>query len=176
MQTSRDDFAIAFRSAFLQKGAQQKFSLFALITLSIIILLIDTLENKPLNIFRSLLKDGIYRSSQFISIPSDGFLYGSQKIKSHFNIYNENKILKKEVEKLENMTFNLDYLKSENHRLTNLLDEKIVNDYNTILAKIILDKNSPYIKSLILNKGTKHGVKKVLLFWEAQILLEELLM
>ena len=31
MVTDRDDFAIAFRSAFLKKGAQQKFSLFILI-------------------------------------------------------------------------------------------------------------------------------------------------
>ena len=34
MSTSRDDFGIVIRSALLQRGAKQKFSLFALILLS----------------------------------------------------------------------------------------------------------------------------------------------
>jgi hypothetical protein len=35
MSVSRDDFSIAFRSALLQRGAAQKFSLFFLIILAI---------------------------------------------------------------------------------------------------------------------------------------------
>ena len=38
METSRDDFIIAVRSAFLKKGAAQRFSLLALIIISIILL------------------------------------------------------------------------------------------------------------------------------------------
>ena len=34
METQRDDFGIAIRSAFLQKGVRQRFSLFALIIIS----------------------------------------------------------------------------------------------------------------------------------------------
>ena len=37
MSANRDDFGIAFRSALLQRGAAQKFSLFFLIVTSIII-------------------------------------------------------------------------------------------------------------------------------------------
>ena len=37
ISASRDDFSIAIRSALLQKGAKQKFSLFFLICLSILI-------------------------------------------------------------------------------------------------------------------------------------------
>ena len=37
MSTSRDDFGIAIRSALLQRGTRQKFSLFFLITLAAII-------------------------------------------------------------------------------------------------------------------------------------------
>ena len=36
MDTSRDDVGIAIRSAFLRKGTKQRFSLFALIIISII--------------------------------------------------------------------------------------------------------------------------------------------
>ena len=38
MSSSRDDFGIAIRSALLQRGARQKFSLFFLICLSILTL------------------------------------------------------------------------------------------------------------------------------------------
>ena len=37
MSASRDDFGIVIRSALLQRGARQKFSLFFLISLSILI-------------------------------------------------------------------------------------------------------------------------------------------
>ena len=48
MDTSRDDVGIAIRSALLDKGTKQKFSLFALVILSIIFIFIETLELKPL--------------------------------------------------------------------------------------------------------------------------------
>ena len=44
MSTNRDDFAIAVRSALLQRGARQKFSLFALIIASILILILDNTQ------------------------------------------------------------------------------------------------------------------------------------
>ena len=37
MSVSRDDFGIAFRPALLQRGASQKFSIFSLIIVAIII-------------------------------------------------------------------------------------------------------------------------------------------
>ena len=50
---SRDDFAIAIRSAFLKKENKQKFSLFALIILSILLIVFETIKLKPLNLLRS---------------------------------------------------------------------------------------------------------------------------
>ena len=41
MSSSRDDFGIAIRSALLQRGAAQKFSLVSLIILAIIIFILD---------------------------------------------------------------------------------------------------------------------------------------
>jgi rod shape-determining protein MreC len=48
MSTSRDDFGIAIRSALLQRGAKQKFSLFVLILLSLSIFALDISELKPI--------------------------------------------------------------------------------------------------------------------------------
>ena len=49
MDTSRDDVGIAIRSAFLAKGSKQKFSLFILVILSIVLLFFETIDTKPLN-------------------------------------------------------------------------------------------------------------------------------
>ena len=44
MPTSRDDFIIAIRSAFLKKSTQQKFSLLTLLFVSIFIILLSNLD------------------------------------------------------------------------------------------------------------------------------------
>ena len=69
MSTNRDDFAIAVRSALLQRGARQKFSLFALIIASILILILDNTQIKPVKALRGLLNDVVYRVSVISSSP-----------------------------------------------------------------------------------------------------------
>ena len=49
METSRDDFVIALRSAFLKKGTQQRFSLLSLIFFSIIFLILGSFNFKAIN-------------------------------------------------------------------------------------------------------------------------------
>ena len=69
METSREDVGIAIRSAFLAKGTKQRFSLFALIVVSILFIFLDSIEAKPLKYFRSFVKDTIYRGALIISAP-----------------------------------------------------------------------------------------------------------
>ena len=59
MATSRDDFGIAIRSALLQRGAKQKFSLFVLILASILIFTLDN-NLKPIK-FSEVVNDGVYK-------------------------------------------------------------------------------------------------------------------
>ena len=72
METSREDVGILIRSAFLRKGTKQRFSLFALIVLSAILLFLESIETKPLNYLRAFIKDTIYRGSLIVSSPSKG--------------------------------------------------------------------------------------------------------
>ena len=46
MATSRDDFIIAIRSAFLKKSTQQKFSLLTLVFISIFTIVLSSLDFK----------------------------------------------------------------------------------------------------------------------------------
>jgi len=50
-----------------------------------------------------------------------------------------------------------DFLKIENEKLRSLIDENIKS--NEIFAKVLIDKESPYLKSIVLNKGSKDNVR-----------------
>ena len=88
MDTSREDVGIAIRSAFIAKGTKQKFSLFALVVLSIVLISIETIEAKPFDYFRSFIKDTIYRGSLIASVPSRSFGNVTLPICSNFRIGN----------------------------------------------------------------------------------------
>ena len=104
MDTSRDDVGIAIRSAFLKIGTKQRFSLFILVLLSIMFIFIETIQSKPLNFLRSIIKDAVYRTSQIVSYPTKGISDISHFFGKHISL-NKNYIeLKLENEKLKNLS------------------------------------------------------------------------
>ena len=155
--SSRDDFIIAIRSAFLKKENKQKFSLSALIILTLSILILGKYDFKVINYAKLSLKEIAYRSTFIFSTPENVIKNGFISTKNHFFVYEENKILKQKVKDLEIRKYNAQYIQTENERLKETLNElKFSSD--EILAKVIVDKQSPFLKSIIVNKGSKHGV------------------
>jgi rod shape-determining protein MreC len=159
MDTNRDDFGIAVRSAFLSKGTQQKFSLFALIVLSIIFLLIEKIETKPLNYFRSIIKDTIYRGSFLASLPTESLDSIIEKSAKHIKIYKEYDQLKEENDLLKSNISKSDYLKLENEQLRKLIEEDVDTKDNFVSARVMIDKKSPYLNSFIINSGSNKAIK-----------------
>ena len=160
MQTSREDFGIIIRSAFLKKGAQQRFSLFFLILFSIVLLFLGTFENKPLDSLKFIIKDVVYRSSVIISSPLKGFRNTTSIFKSYINVFNENVKLKEENKSLKKNFYDPDFLIFENKQLRKLIDEGASSPVNLISSRVILDKQSPYLNSFIINSGTNKKIKK----------------
>ena len=117
METSREDFGIAIRSAFLKRGVQQRFSLFALVILSVILLFIEKIETKPLNYLRSIVKDVVYRSSVVVSAPTKGLKSAADTVEKHMDLYNKNVELKQENLKLKANVSDSNFLKFENKQL-----------------------------------------------------------
>jgi len=159
METSREDVGIVIRSAFLAKGSKQKFSLFALIVLSIVFIFVETIETKPLNFFRSLIKDTIYRGALVVSVPSKNFGNFSQYIKNHLNLYSNYSQLKKENEELKNNISKSDFLELENAQLRKLIEEQVETQSNLVSARVMLDKQSPYLNSFVINIGSNKNIK-----------------
>ena len=159
METSREDVGIAIRSAFLRKGTQQRFSLFALIVFSTVLLYVDTIETKPLDYFRSFVKDTIYRGSVVVSLPSKGFENVFSTVENHLNLFNENIKLKEENTQLKDQIYDPGFLIFENKQLRQLLDEQVTSSANFVSARVMLDKQSPYLNSFIINSGSNKEIK-----------------
>ena len=157
MQPSRDDFVIAVRSAFLKKENKQKFSLIALILLTITILTLGKFNFKVVDYLKISLKEVAYRSSFIVSVPENLVKDFYQKTKTHFSIYDENIQLKKDLKKQLSKSYNIEFILAENKRLKETIDDL---DYfsDEILGKVLLDKKSPFLQSVIVNKGSKDKV------------------
>ena len=159
MDTSREDFGIAIRSAFLKKGVQQKFSLLLLIIISVFLLIIEKIETKPLNYFRSIVKDAIYRGSIIVASPYDGLKKFKDETEQHINLYKNYSLLKEENNKLKEEISESDYLLLENTQLRKLINEQVESTQNLVSSRVMLDKKSPYLNSFIINSGTNKGIK-----------------
>ena len=157
MATGRDDFVIAIRSAFLKKKDKQKFSLLTLIVLSIFVIVLSNFNFKAIQFVKLGINEVIYRSSHIASIPENKIKEITLKFKSHIDLYESHQ---KELIKIENsdqLKLQNEFLTAENNKLRELLDESVSSE--EIFARVIIDKDSPYLKSIVLNKGTKDNVK-----------------
>ena len=157
--TGRDDFIIAIRSAFLKKGTRQKFSLFTLLIISILVLSLEYFKSGPIDTFRSLTKDIIFKGSFFISEPFVFIKNNYYNFKQHIKMYEDYNYLKNKNYSLDSLKNENKFYKSENKRLKKLLDEKNIYSNEFLLSKVLLDQQSPYLKSVIINKGFNHGIK-----------------
>ena len=161
MAVSRDDFSIAFRSALLQRGGAQKFSILSLFILAIFIFFLDVYGFSVVKSTRSIINDIIFRVSYIVSSPSRIWPNASKGLADHFYLKEENEELKKVIENYKSLELNLEFLSNENKNLRKILDsENINNAKHVVLAKVLVDRNSPFLKSIIINKGIKSGIKK----------------
>ena len=159
MEQSRDDFIIAIRSAFLKKGTKQRFSLLFLLFFSILLLFLGKYNFTGINYLRIALNEIVYRSSFIVSIPEKFAVKTYNKTRDHFLFYNEYNSLKEKFNNLESNKYNVDFLIAENKRLRKTLEE-VNYSSNEQLAKVLIDKESPFLRSIIINKGSKNNIKK----------------
>ena len=159
MTTSRDDFVIAIRSAFLKKGNQQRFSLIGLIFFSIGLIFLSKVNFTPINYLKFFLNEIVYRSSFIVSIPEKKIQDLRNLIQNHYLVYRDYDETKKKLIQLKSEKIKNNYLVEENKRLKLLIDEYVYNS-DEIIAKVLLDKKSPFLRSIIVNKGSKDNIAR----------------
>ena len=158
MEASRDDFVIAIRSAFIQRGNKQRFSLFFLLILSIILLVLGRFNFSAVNYLKISVKELVYRSSFIVSVPENYLIDSYKDLKDHFVYYDHYQELKKENKELNSNIESNKYIVYENDRLKKIIDDYILVS-DEIIAKVLIDKQSPFLRSIIVNKGSKDNIK-----------------
>ena len=157
MVKGRDDFVIALRSAFFKKKEKQKFSLISLLILSVILIILSNFNFKLIKNIKLGINEVIYRSSYILSVPEKEIEKIISKVKLHIDL---NDSYQKELIKIENIeeikVLN-NFLTAENKKLRELINENINSE--EIFAKVLIDRESPYLKSIVLNRGSKDNVK-----------------
>ncbi len=158
MASSRDDFVIAIRSAFLKKETKQKFSLLSLLFVSGLIILLSSFNLKVINNLRSVINEIVYRSSFIVSVPENFIINSYVKVIEYSNFYKEFKLNKAELKNFRSKDILNEIIISENKELKNLIEDFTLTT-SKILAKVIVDHDSPFLKTIIINKGSSDGLK-----------------
>ena len=158
MASSRDDFIIAIRSAFLKKSTQQKFSLLSLVFTSIFIIVLSNLDFKAVRYLKIGINELVYRSSFVVSIPENFIKDTFIEVSDYTTFFNDYKKKRLELSKLKSNFVSSKIIQNENRELKELIND-YVSTSDKILAKIIVDHESPFLKSIIINKGSKDNIK-----------------
>ena len=158
MASSRDDFIIAIRSAFLKKSTQQKFSLLSLVFVSLFTLILSSYDFRIIKYIKIGISEIVYRSSFIVSIPENFIKNSFVEISDYSTFYSDYKKNKKELNNLKSNYVSSEIIQNENKELKELIND-YVSSSNKVLAKIIVDHKSPFLKSIIINKGSKDNIK-----------------
>ena len=158
MASSRDDFIIAIRSAFLKRSTQQKFSLLTLLLVSAFIIILSSLDFKVVRYLKIGINEVVYRSSFIVSIPENFLKNTFIGISDYSSFYNDYRNNREELNDLKSKDISNEIVKFENKELKELIND-YVSSSDKILAKIIVDHQSPYLRSIIINKGSKDNIK-----------------
>ena len=158
MVTNRDDFIIAVRSAFLKKETQQRFSLLGLILFSIVFIILGSFNIKAINYLKIAIKEVVYRSSFIVSGPENFIKDTYTLVDSHLNLYDESEKNRKELADLKSKSLIGEFVILENKRLKSIIDDYLVES-DKIVAKVLIDKQSPFLRSIVANKGSKDNIK-----------------
>ena len=158
MASSRDDFIIAIRSAFLKKSTQQKFSLLTLVIISILIIILSNLDFKIVRYLKIGINEVVYRSSFIVSIPENFVKNTFSEIREYSTFYGNYKKNKEELKSLRSKSISNEIMLFENKELKELIND-YVSSSDKLLAKIIVDHKSPYLRTIIINKGSKDKIK-----------------
>ena len=159
MEPSRDDFVIAIRSAFLKKGTKQRFSLLGLLFFSILLIVLSKFNFTAINYLKLGINEVVFRTSFIVSLPEKYISYSFYAIEEHIELYKDYNLKKEELKKIKSEKYNVNFLEAENKRLKKVLED-ISSSSEEIIAKVIIDKQSPFLRSIIINKGSKNEIKK----------------
>jgi len=150
----------AVGTAVLERTFRQKILTPALIGICFLLLILENISSRPIKFFKSLINDVITYSAFIINLPIN-FTTGTTKSfleTLNFNIHQENKILKDQINKLISEKNELLFFKNENDNLKKTLGIRNQGEYAALLAKVVKEDTSEFGKSFSISKGSSENI------------------
>ena len=155
METSRDDFVIAIRSAFLKKGTQQRFSLLTLILVSLIFLVLGSLNFKII--------DGLSKNFSYENL--DNYLIISSKdesIKKDQVIISNYPIKLKKLIEIINVNFlKKNYTSQSSIKISNYILDLNSRTLNSNKSKLDLTEMEANLILFLKNSSQPTNIKRL---------------
>ena len=126
--------------------------------MSMLIILLSNLDFRVIRYLKIGINELVYRSAFVVSIPENFIKNTFIEIKDYSTFFDDYKKNKKELSELKSINVSSDIIQVENKELKELITDYISSS-DKILAKIIVDQDSPFLKSIIINKGSKDNIK-----------------
>jgi len=93
-----------------------------------------------------------------VSVPENFLKNNFLIVNSHLKLYEENKKNVVELNSLRRKNLSQKITILENIKYKKLIDDYFIAD-NQVVAKVLIDKQSPFLRSIIINKGSKNNIK-----------------
>ena len=100
----------------------------------------------------------VYIDFSYFFFSDENDIINKDFIVDHIFLYEENEKLKLELQELKKEKLKTSYLETENKELQEIVQLDKNSKFITVGAKIMLDKNSPYLNSAIINKGSNSKI------------------
>ena len=121
-------------------------------------MVLSSFNYKVVDTIKIVIKDIVFRSSFIVSGPENLIKKNYIIIRDHISLYGENQINRDKLRFLEGKDLTNQILKLENTKYKKLIDDYFIKN-DEIYAKVLIDKQSPFLKSLILNKGSRNNIR-----------------
>jgi len=148
------------RLAIRLQDLGQRLSFVILVLAAIFLLLAGRAETERMEVFRTALSDFTAPLLELSSRPIQALRSGFEEVDLYFNTLEENRILRAKLERLQAWHALALKLESENKEFRSLLNAQDVPESPFISARVIGDLGSPFVHTVLINVGQKHGVQK----------------
>jgi rod shape-determining protein MreC len=133
--------------------------IFVLFVLAFSFIYLDGTNQKYFKKTKSLINDAVSQASYVVTWPIRELLASPSYIKSIIVLKKNNEEINNLKNKVEELIVENNFLKLDSQKLKDFLAEEESYSADTVQAKIILRSKGIFSQSIVINRGSKEGVK-----------------
>lgn len=118
-------------------------------------------DRDELTVAEQFFQDAVGWLQQIVLTPINYTTNVLNNIDDMKNVYQENQVLKRQLNQYQQTLYEVQELRKENEELLSIIDKtNTISDYNPIQATITARSSEHWFNQVMINKGKQHGVKK----------------